>query len=279
MEAYNAFLGKYPKFREKTVLIQIAIPSRTLVPEYIQLKETIDKLVGQINGRFGTPSHTPIHYMAQTVPYEDLCALYQTADALLITSVRDGMNLVSLEYTACQKDRHGVLILSEFAGAAHSLGNALFVNPWDVHHVADIIHTALTMPKKEKRQRSQKNFAYVRDFTSAALAWRSLQSQVVISSFRALAIRRIKELDRRQSTALLLARAPRKLPMARVDRICADALHLPIRGFRKAWVVEAGKHGISIRIYTVNDLRDMKRLTRCGVDGIFTDRLDRLSKI
>lgn len=168
--AFEFFLEQYPKFRGKVVLVQIAVPSRMNVRAYDRLKQELDQITGKINGRFGTPGYVPIHYFAQSVDSNELHALYQLADVMLITSIRDGMNLVSLEYTACQSDRHGVLVLSEFAGAANALSQALIVNPWDFQEVANNLHRALTMEKSERVKRTTHNLKYVRDFHSFAWA-------------------------------------------------------------------------------------------------------------
>ena len=108
---------------------KIAVPSRTDVPEYQRLRSMVHEIVGRINGAFGTLTYVPIHHLDRQLSFTELCALYAVTDVALITSLRDGMNLVSYEYVACQADNAGVLVLSEFAGAAQSLGaGALLVN-------------------------------------------------------------------------------------------------------------------------------------------------------
>lgn len=116
LKAMEVFFQKFPEWRGKVVLIQIAVPSRTDVEEYKKLKNEVEALVGHINGTYGSLNFNPIHYLFQSVPFDELCALYRISDAAIITSIRDGMNLVSQEYIACQKNKYGVLILSEFAG-------------------------------------------------------------------------------------------------------------------------------------------------------------------
>ncbi|HEU4365270.1 MAG TPA: bifunctional alpha,alpha-trehalose-phosphate synthase (UDP-forming)/trehalose-phosphatase [Candidatus Krumholzibacteria bacterium] len=174
-EAYENYLEKHPEARGRDVLLQVAVPSRTLVPEYRRLKAEVDRIVGRINGRFGTSDYAPIQYLAHSTSFEELCALYERADVCLVTSVRDGMNLVALEYTACQRERHGVLVLSEFCGASSSLGSAIAVNPWDRTGVADAIHQALTMPPDERRRRAAANHEYVTAFNSTAWVRRFLR--------------------------------------------------------------------------------------------------------
>ena len=151
--AFEQLLVRQPAWRERVRLVQVAVPSRAGVAEYQQFREQLDALVGRINGAFGTPTWTPIHYLYRAVDETTLLALYRAADVLLVTPVRDGMNLVAKEFVAARADEGGVLVLSEFAGAAAELGDALLVNPYDVHATADAMHRALTMPVRERRRR------------------------------------------------------------------------------------------------------------------------------
>jgi len=178
-DAFELFLERFPDLREKVVLIQVVVPSRGNVEEYQQLKEELDRDVGRINGRFGGAQHTPIHYIARSVPFEELCALYELSDAALITSVRDGMNLVSFEYVASHRGEGGVLILSEFAGAAHTFSEAIQVNPWNRSEVADAIYQAVTMDRREQKRRAKKNFEYVEAFSSAGWSRRFLKDLTI----------------------------------------------------------------------------------------------------
>ncbi len=154
--AFERALEKYPDLRQKVSLIQVVVPSRTLVPEYQTLKEELDGLAGRINGRFGEPGWIPIHYLYRSLDTTQLLAYYRTSEIALITPLRDGMNLVAKEYCACSVDLNGVLILSEFAGAADQLGQgAITVNPYDIEKTADAIYLAFTMPPEERQQRMQ----------------------------------------------------------------------------------------------------------------------------
>jgi trehalose 6-phosphate synthase len=153
LHALEVFLSEHPEWIGKVVLVQVAVPSRQDVEEYQNLRASINELVGRINGRFGTVDFMPIHFMHKSIPFDELCALYAFSDICLVSSTRDGMNLVrvllthsyagspegmkadeggvkvSYEYIACQQERHGVMILSEFAGAAHSFNGSIIVNP------------------------------------------------------------------------------------------------------------------------------------------------------
>lgn len=153
LKAFDLFLNENPAWRERVTLILVLVPSRTQVEEYRGLKRTIDELVGQINGRHGTVGWVPIWYLYRSVPFERLVALYRAADVALVTSLRDGMNLVAKEYVASKVDGDGVLILSEFAGAAQELREALLVNPNDMAGMARAIGQALDMPAQERAER------------------------------------------------------------------------------------------------------------------------------
>ncbi|KGN65943.2 alpha,alpha-trehalose-phosphate synthase [UDP-forming] 1 [Cucumis sativus] len=165
--AFEKFLEENPKWRDKVVLLQIAVPTRTDVPEYQKLTSQVHEIVGRINGRFGTLSAVPIHHLDRSLDFHALCALYAVTDVALVTSLRDGMNLVSYEFVACQASKKGVLILSEFAGAAQSLGaGAILVNPWNITEVAASIGYALNMPADERERRHHHNFMHVTTHTS-----------------------------------------------------------------------------------------------------------------
>ncbi|KAK2982513.1 hypothetical protein RJ640_012758 [Escallonia rubra] len=165
--AFEKFLEENPHWRDKVVLLQIAVPTRTDVPEYQKLTCQVHEIVGRINGRFGTLTAVPIHHLDQTLDFQALCALYAVTDVALVTSLRDGMNLVSYEFVACQASKKGVLILSEFAGAAQSLGaGAILVNPWNITEVAASIGYALNMPADEREKRHHHNFMHVTTHTS-----------------------------------------------------------------------------------------------------------------
>ncbi|CAH9107546.1 unnamed protein product [Cuscuta europaea] len=165
--AFEKFLEENPQWHDKVVLLQIAVPTRVDVPEYQKLASQVHEIVGRINGRFGSLSSVPIHHLDRSLEFHALCALYAISDVALITSLRDGMNLVSYEFVACQASKKGVLILSEFAGAAQSLGaGALLVNPWNVSEVAASIKQALDMPPDEREKRHLLNFTHVTTHTS-----------------------------------------------------------------------------------------------------------------
>ncbi|KAK7690737.1 hypothetical protein QCA50_005836 [Cerrena zonata] len=167
LHALELFLSQHPEWIGKVVLAQLAVPSRQDVEEYQNLRATVNELVGRINGRFGTVDFMPIHFMHKSLPFDELCALYAVSDVCLVSSTRDGMNLVSYEYIACQQERQGAMILSEFAGAAQSLNGSIVVNPWDSQQVADAIFEAVTMDAETRAENHKKLFKYVNKYSAA----------------------------------------------------------------------------------------------------------------
>lgn len=157
LKCIKRFLEKYPAMHQKVIFNQMVIPSRTDISEYQQLKEEIDREVSEINSHFTINAWVPIHYMYYPIPREDLIANYRAADVMLVTPIKDGMNLVVKEYIASNVEETGVVILSEFAGAASQLqGYSLLVNPYDVEGMADTIQQALEMSEEERKKRMKK---------------------------------------------------------------------------------------------------------------------------
>jgi trehalose 6-phosphate synthase/phosphatase len=155
LEAFDEFLSAYPEYRGKVSLAMVTVPSRVKVDIYRQLCNEIERAVGRINGEHGNLSWTPVSYMYRKLSFEPLAALYHVADVALVTPLRDGMNLVAKEYVACQRDKEqpGVLILSEMAGAARELAEAVIVNPYDKEGIVAALRQAIEMPTDERRQR------------------------------------------------------------------------------------------------------------------------------
>lgn len=165
LEAYEYLLKTFPELRNKVVLYMLVVPSRDKVPQYKALLDEVDRKVGHINARYGFTEWTPISYYYNSLPVEDLSALYVAADICLITSLRDGMNLVAKEYIASKSHRKdGVLILSELAGAAKELTDSILINPNATEDVANAIHLAYHMPLDEQQKRMSKNIEIVRKF-------------------------------------------------------------------------------------------------------------------
>ena len=163
LRAFRNALERYPELRGRVVLIQIVVPSRVEIPRYHEFKGQIDRLVGDINGRFSTSTWIPVQYHFRGLDRENLLAHYRACDLAFITPHKDGMNLVAKEYCACRTDEDGALILSQFAGAAEQLKpDALLVNPYDVEQMADTIWTAFRMSEEERSARMKRMRRVVR---------------------------------------------------------------------------------------------------------------------
>ncbi|APS40065.1 bifunctional alpha,alpha-trehalose-phosphate synthase (UDP-forming)/trehalose-phosphatase [Salegentibacter sp. T436] len=155
IRAFEYFLDNHPEFIEKVRLVMLAVPSRSNVPQYQRLKREIDELVGRINGKFSTVSWTPIWYFYRSMPFENLIDLYTSCDIALLTPIRDGMNLVAKEFVATRINQTGVLILSEMAGAAHEMNEALIINPNNFEQISQTLIQAIEMPVEEQQQRNK----------------------------------------------------------------------------------------------------------------------------
>lgn len=183
LRAFRNALERFDDLHGKVTLVQIVVPSREHIAEYQELKTEIEGLVGEINGKFTQPGWVPIHYMFRSLDRPELLAYYRAADIALVTPLKDGMNLVAKEYCAANTDKNGVLILSEFAGAATQLHrNSLLVNPYDIEGVANAIHLAYNMSTNERRIRMRRLrksirkhdiFWWVDCFLRAAIAWKT----------------------------------------------------------------------------------------------------------
>ena len=224
LHALEVFLTEHPEWIGKVVLVQVAVPSRGEVEEYQNLRAVVNELVGRINGKFGTIEFTPIHFMHKSVTFNELIALYAISDACCITSTRDGMNLVSYEYVACQADRHGVLILSEFAGASLSLNGSLVINPWNTDEVANSIYDAVTMGSEQRQLNYDKLAGYVNKYTSA---WWGESFVTELTRISAQAERKLKV--RRQSQ-MEAAGAAEPVRLRRESSIREDSAVVSVNG-------------------------------------------------
>jgi trehalose 6-phosphate synthase/phosphatase len=155
LEAFGLFLEKHPEHWGKLVLVMVVVPSRVKVEQYARLKKRVDELVGEINGRYGSIGWTPIWYLYRSLTFDSLVALYKLADIALITPLRDGMNLIAKEYITSKTDGRGVLILSETAGVAKELGEAIVINVNNQEEIVQALEEALAMPKKEQIERNR----------------------------------------------------------------------------------------------------------------------------
>lgn len=163
LKAFGELLEEGEISADETVLVQVATPSRENVRAYQKLRDEVELTVGRINGDYGTMSHSPVVYLHQGFSREEMVALYLAADVVLITALRDGMNLVAKEYIACRLDDTGVLILSEFAGARYELTDALLVNPHNIEELEALMLRALHMPRAEQKRRMKELRAVVHE--------------------------------------------------------------------------------------------------------------------
>ncbi len=150
LRGYEIFLERNPQWRSKVVLVMVVVPSRIGVEHYQQMKSQIDEMTGKINGRFGTINWTPVLYQYKFLLFHPLVAVYNVSDVALVTPLRDGMNLIAKEYLATHPDKKGVLVLSEMAGAAKELGEAIIINPNNVEEIADALKNALEMTEEQQ---------------------------------------------------------------------------------------------------------------------------------
>ena len=169
--AYGRMLQRHDDLRREVSFLQIAPVSRGEVAEYRQLKQRLDGIAGEINGRHGDADWVPLRYISRGYPHATVSAYLREASVGLVTPLRDGMNLVAKEFVAAQEAHDpGVLVLSEFAGAAEGMKSALVVNPFDTCEVADTLALALRMPLAERRRRWEALMADLIDHPIAA--WR-----------------------------------------------------------------------------------------------------------
>ncbi|HNS98069.1 MAG TPA: trehalose-6-phosphate synthase, partial [Polyangiaceae bacterium] len=155
LRAVGNALERFPELHRQLTFVQVVVPSRVNVGDYRQQRRTIEQLVGKINGKFTTAGWTPVHYIYRALSWHELLAYYRTSEIALLTPLKDGMNLIAKEYCVCSVES-GVLILSEFAGAARQLQGALLVNPNDIEATADALRQAFHMPAAERKRRIRK---------------------------------------------------------------------------------------------------------------------------
>lgn len=156
LKGFMQFLENNPEYRGEVSLVMVIVPSRDNVDRYADLKTKIDETIGSINGLYSTLNWSPVYYFYRGFPFEELMALYHIANFALVTPLRDGMNLVAKEYVAVKRDEPGMLILSEMAGAAAELREAIIINPNNIDEIEEALLEALKMPEDEKKMRMEK---------------------------------------------------------------------------------------------------------------------------
>ena len=153
LQAFEKLLERSPRWQERVLFIQLAVPTRPGIETYQDLRSDVERRISEINGIYGSPLTSPIRYLYQTVTPAELGAMYRLADVCFVSPVRDGLNLVAKEYVMCREDGGGTLVISEFAGAVSELGEALRVNPWDVEGTVNQLERALEMSLGERNER------------------------------------------------------------------------------------------------------------------------------
>ncbi|MEM9916981.1 MAG: bifunctional alpha,alpha-trehalose-phosphate synthase (UDP-forming)/trehalose-phosphatase [Bacteroidota bacterium] len=187
LRAYEQFISRHPHYKGKVTLMLIVVPSRSNVDQYQELKDEVDTLVGRIDGEYRTFGWSPIQYFYRSFSFAELTALYEVADIAMITPLRDGMNLVAKEYVASkEKSKKGVLILSEMAGAANELSDALLVNPQDLNDMVQAIVKALEMPLDEQKERLEKMQLRLKKYTVRHWAESFLEQQIKIDKLKGI---------------------------------------------------------------------------------------------
>ncbi len=198
---YQRFLAEYPQWHEKISLLMVVVPSRSQVDTYRHLRREVDEWVGRINGEFGTIGWTPVEYLYRSFTFDRLAALYQIADVGLVTPFRDGMNLVAKEYIASKENLRGVLILSEMAGAAEELREAVLINPNDIDDIAEALHTALNMPVEQQKERMARMRQRLQHYD--IFRWASSFIQTLEQAGKVSRIIQDKEMDEKQRKQLI----------------------------------------------------------------------------
>jgi trehalose 6-phosphate synthase/phosphatase len=217
LAAFELFLERSPAWRGRVTLVVIAVPSRERVESYQLMRTQIEQAVGRINGRFGSVAWAPVVYQFRALDFADLAALYLRADVALVTPLRDGMNLVAKEYLATRADESGVLVLSDTAGAARELGEAILVNPYHPEGLSEAIGRALELPVSEQRASNRIMRARLRRYDVAR--WGNEQFERLArarAATRALRERRLGAADRRRLTDAFVA-ARRRLVLLDYD--------------------------------------------------------------
>lgn len=229
LEGFDLFLSEHPDWHGRLVLHLIVVPSRESVPQYAEMKCHIDMLVGRINGRYSSTSWTPIVYQYKNLPRSALVAAYAMSDIALVTPLRDGMNLVAKEYLACRNDETGVLVLSEMAGAAMELGEAIVINPHTSSEIAQAIDRALRMPVEVQKQNNRTMRQRLRAYDVVRWAEDFLGSLNAVIGQRDVYERAYVKGTRRKELCAAYAAAKRRLILTDYDGTLVDFVDNPKR--------------------------------------------------
>jgi trehalose 6-phosphate synthase/phosphatase len=217
LEGFETFLETNPDWRGKVTLLMVVVPSRIGIEDYERMKKGIEEQVGRINGQFGSVSWTPILYQYRSLSFESLVALYTISDVALVTPLRDGMNLIAKEYVASRTDQSGVLVLSEMAGAARELGEALIINPNNRQEIAKALKEALNMPLVEQRRRVEIMQNRLRRFDLARWAQDFFSELIFVAPEREMVFGKLPSLANVRAMAERYRRAQHRLILLDYD--------------------------------------------------------------
>ncbi|MBA3901167.1 MAG: bifunctional alpha,alpha-trehalose-phosphate synthase (UDP-forming)/trehalose-phosphatase, partial [Bacteroidetes bacterium] len=217
LKAYDMLLSTHPEFQGQITMLVVVVPSRSEVDKYHHLKIEIDEAIGNLNGKYSTMEWAPVHYFYRSFPFSELVSLYHISDIALITPFRDGMNLIAKEYIATKTDGKGVLILSEMAGAANVLKDALIVNPNHINEIVNALIQAINMPLKEQKQRIENMQLHLRENT--VQHWAAKFTGMLDRIFLYKKLMEEKELDEQKEYEIfrLLSQASQKLIFLNYD--------------------------------------------------------------
>lgn len=224
LAAFELFLERYGNMRGKVVFNMVIVPSRDTILRYQEMKKEIEATVGRINGKYGTLDWNPIAYQYKSLKFNEMIALYTLSDVGLLTPLRDGMNLVAKEYVAAQHKKHGMLILSEMAGAAAEMSESILVNPSDISQMADAVYHALMMSVEEKTGRIEAMKSRLREYDVFSWADDILRSTVRVKSDRKSF--RVRLISREIEERIISAYCKAEKPMLFLDY---DGTLVPIR--------------------------------------------------
>lgn len=211
LSAFDAFLERYPRYREKVLMIQLTVPSREQVQDYRALKGRVENMIGAINGKYGTIGWVPIWYLYRSLPFPELAALYHTSDIGLVTPLRDGMNLVAKEFVATRTSGKGALILSEMAGAAQELCEAVVVNPNDTTDIVEGLRRAMEMDEGEQAQRNEKMRARIRKYDVVRWAGEFLEALEKVRHLQSHRAMKLITPEIHEELVTVLRRSPHRL--------------------------------------------------------------------
>lgn len=265
LEAYDLLLQENPRFHKRVVLVMVAVPSRTEVQAYRDLRDTVEQTIGRINGTYGTVDWSPISYQFRNLPFTQIVGLYASADVALVTPLRDGMNLVAKEYVATKRKTQGMLVLSELAGAIDELPEAIRVNPNNIRSIKNAINQALMMSKKEKKQRLTKMQRRIASYTVQRWAKDFLEQLDTIKKYQSNQQKKIIHKQVTEEIVSSFKAAQKRLVILDYDGTIRDFVSSPHPA--------NAKPSIALK-RVLNGIASQKNTTLCIVSGRTRDALD-----